>query len=80
MGLIRAFVKAVRERDQSVLGTDVMEVLRSHLIVFAAEKGRRESKVVAVDEFEAEVRKGIQEKIEKVAVSSEGYPAAPAHE
>ncbi|KAG8949922.1 hypothetical protein FRC04_008225 [Tulasnella sp. 424] len=80
LGLIRAFVKAVRERDQSVLGTDVMEVLRSHLIVFAAEKGRREGKVVTVDEFEAEVRKGIQEKIEKVAVSSEGYPAAPAHE
>ncbi|KIO18198.1 hypothetical protein M407DRAFT_16270 [Tulasnella calospora MUT 4182] len=80
LGLVRAFVKGVRERDQSVLGTDVLEVLRSHLIVFAAEKGRREGKVVGVREFEAEVRKRIQEKIEGVAVSSEGYPAAAPQE
>ena len=40
LGLIRTFIEAVRTGRQQVLGTDVSEVLRSHLTVFAAEKSR----------------------------------------
>ena len=46
LGLISAFVKAVATGRQEVLGTDVDGVLQSHLAVFAAEKSRREGKVV----------------------------------
>jgi len=56
LGLIRSFVKAVRQKDQTVLGTDVMEVLRSHLVVFAAEKSRKDGTVVDVEAYETEVR------------------------
>ncbi|KAH0587307.1 Putative oxidoreductase yteT [Termitomyces sp. J132] len=56
LGLIAAFVEAVSRGDQSVLGTDVEEVLKSHLTVFAAEKSRREGRVVDCAEFEREVR------------------------
>lgn len=56
LGLIRAFVEAVRTGDQDMLGTDIDQVLRSHLTVFAAEKSRREGKIVDVDEFEKEAR------------------------
>ncbi|KAH9850726.1 streptomycin biosynthesis protein StrI [Lenzites betulinus] len=55
-GLISAFVEAVRTGRQEVLGTDVSEVLRSHLAVFAAEKSRREGIVVECAEFEKEAR------------------------
>ena len=55
-GLIRTFVDAVRTRDQKVLGTDVTDVLRSHLAVFAAEKARLENTVVDVVQFEKEMR------------------------
>ena len=59
LGLIRSFVKAVREKDQSVLETDVKEILTSHLVVFAAEKSRKEGKVVSVEEYEREVREAM---------------------
>ncbi|KAG6879441.1 hypothetical protein C0992_002572 [Termitomyces sp. T32_za158] len=62
LGLIEAFVKAVREGDQSLLGTDVEEVLRSHLMVFAAEQSRREGRVVDCVEFERQVREGMRAK------------------
>ncbi|KAJ8463521.1 hypothetical protein ONZ45_g17554 [Pleurotus djamor] len=58
MGLMKAFVAAVREGDQSLLGTDVSEVLRSHLMVFAAEESRRNGgSVVDCVEFEREARR-----------------------
>jgi hypothetical protein len=50
--LIKAFVEAVRTGRQDVLGTDVTEVLKSHLTVFAAEHSRKEGKVVDCEEFE----------------------------
>lgn len=50
-GLVRAFVEAVSTGQQEVLGTDVGEVLRSHLAVFAAEKSRKEGVVVQCEEF-----------------------------
>lgn len=55
-GLVRTFVEAVRQGKQEVLGTDVEEVLKSHLTVFAAEESRRKGIVVDVDEFEREAR------------------------
>lgn len=56
LGLIKAFVEAVRTGDQSVLGTDIGEVLKSHLTVFAAEKARKEGTVVDCVAFEKEAR------------------------
>jgi len=56
LGLISAFVKAVSTGSQEVLGTDIDEVLRSHLAVFAAEKSRREGKVIDVQDFEKDVK------------------------
>lgn len=51
LGLSRAFVQAVAEGDQAVLGVTPEEVLNSHLLVFAAEKARREERVVRFEEF-----------------------------
>ncbi|KAI0775972.1 streptomycin biosynthesis protein StrI [Trametes elegans] len=56
LGLISTFVEAVRTGRQDVLGTDVGDVLRSHLAVFAAEKSRREGVVVDCVRFEKEAR------------------------
>ncbi|KAG8889298.1 hypothetical protein FRB98_005111 [Tulasnella sp. 332] len=58
-GLMRQFIRAVQERDQSLLGTDAKEVLRSHMLVFAAEKSRKEGTVVNVEDYEAEIRRGM---------------------
>ncbi|ODN90193.1 streptomycin biosynthesis protein StrI [Cryptococcus wingfieldii CBS 7118] len=54
-GLAAAFVQAVSEKDQSVLGVTPGEVLDSHLLVFAAEKARREERVVNFDAFKKSV-------------------------
>lgn len=56
LGLIRAFIEAVRAGDQTILGTDIGEVLKSHLTVFAAEKARKEGTVVDCVAFEKEAR------------------------
>jgi len=56
LGLAETFVRAVRSQDQSLLGTNVTEVLQSHLTVFAAEQARRENKVVDCMAFEKEMR------------------------
>ncbi|KAG6817192.1 hypothetical protein H0H87_011550 [Tephrocybe sp. NHM501043] len=56
LGLMGAFVEAVRSGEQGVLGTDVEEVMKSHMTVFAAEKSRREGRVVDCEEFERQVR------------------------
>lgn len=52
LGLIKAFVEAVRTGRQDVVGTDVSEVLKSHLTVFAAEHSRKEGIVVDCVQFE----------------------------
>ena len=59
-GLIRAFVEAVRTGRQELLGTNVSEVLRSHLTVFAAESSRLTASVVNCIEFERKVREQYQ--------------------
>ncbi|KAL5488329.1 hypothetical protein ACEPAI_6437 [Sanghuangporus weigelae] len=51
LGLISAFVEAVRKQRQDILGVDVEDILTSHLAVFAAEKSRREGCVVNIPEF-----------------------------
>eukprot|EP00047_Mylnosiga_fluctuans_P014755 m.40907 g.40907 ORF g.40907 m.40907 type:complete len:410 (+) comp5640_c0_seq2:160-1389(+) len=48
---IESFVKAVAENDRSLLLTGGGETLRSHLLVFAAERARRSGTVVAVDDL-----------------------------
>jgi len=45
-GLISAFIEAVAENDPSKVLSGPEESLESHLIAFAAEKGRKEGKVV----------------------------------
>jgi len=55
-GLIRSFVDAVLTSDQYALGTDISEVLKSHLTVFAAEASRKSGSVVDCIAFEEEVR------------------------
>jgi hypothetical protein len=62
LGLIKAFVEAVKSKDQSLLTTDVSQVLKSHLTVFAAEESRREGTVVDCNEFE----KAAREKLARV--------------
>lgn len=50
-GLASAFVKAVAEQDQRVLGVTPEQILNSHLLVFAAEKARKEGQVVDFERF-----------------------------
>lgn len=57
LGLIRSFVEAVRTKRQELVGTNVDEVTKSHLTVFAAEKSRREGKVIDCAAFEVEARR-----------------------
>jgi len=61
MGLIRSFVEAVKARDKNVLGEDtgVDDAVLAHLVVFAAEKSRREGIVVDVNEFERELKRNM---------------------
>jgi len=59
MGLIRNFVEAVRTGKQDLLGTDVTDVLNSHLTVFAAESSRKEGRVVDCQEFEKTAREHV---------------------
>lgn len=59
LGLIRTFVEAVRTGRQEVLGTNVGEVLKSHLTVFAAECSRKEGRVVDCVEFEKAARESV---------------------
>lgn len=51
-GVMKAFVKAVAERDQAAMGCMPRDVLRSHLLVFAAEEARLRDEVVRYREFE----------------------------
>jgi len=61
LGLIKTFIQAVRQGKQEVLGTDVADMVKSHIAVFAAEASRKEGRVVDCIEFEKKAR----EKFEK---------------
>jgi hypothetical protein len=56
-GLILSFVEAVRTRQQELLGTDVTDVLKSHLTIFAAELSRKTRNVIDRVEFENAARR-----------------------
>lgn len=56
LGLIRAFVDAVRTKNQDLLGTNINDVFQSHLTVFAAEASRKEGRIVNCAQFEKEAR------------------------
>jgi hypothetical protein len=43
-----AFLAAVARRDQDLVLTGAQETLQSHLMVFAAERARRENRVVSL--------------------------------
>jgi predicted dehydrogenase len=47
-GLMRAFIDAVARGDPSAVETQPREILESHLIAFAAERARREGRVVTL--------------------------------
>jgi len=49
--LMQAFVKAIQTGDHTFIKTGPDVTLDSHLIVFAAEKARRENRVVRMDEM-----------------------------
>lgn len=52
MGLMQAFIGAVAGRDQGKILSGPRETLESHLMVFAAEKARKENRVVnLVEEY-----------------------------
>lgn len=59
-GLSSSFISACAMRDQSQLGVTPTDVLNSHLLVFAAEKSRKEGRVIVWDEFEKECRPTMQ--------------------
>lgn len=61
-GLIRTFIEAVRTGRQEVLGTDVSDVLNSHLTVFAAEESRRKGVTVDCEKFEKDARTAWEQK------------------
>ncbi|MGH9247193.1 MAG: Gfo/Idh/MocA family protein [Acidimicrobiales bacterium] len=48
-GLMRAFVAAVAQGDPAAINTTPREILESHLMAFAAERSRREGRVVTLD-------------------------------
>jgi hypothetical protein len=60
LGLIATFVEAVRVGEQEVLGTNIDQVLQSHMTVFAAETSRKEGRVVSCVEFEQQAREAYQ--------------------
>jgi hypothetical protein len=59
MGLMRSFIKACAERDQSALEVRPEDILRSHLMVFAAEESRLKDQNVSYDEFEKRCMAGL---------------------
>lgn len=50
-GIMQSFIQAVAERDPHYILSDANETLESHLMVFAAEKSRREGSVVTMESF-----------------------------
>ncbi|WP_285826314.1 Gfo/Idh/MocA family oxidoreductase, partial [Parabacteroides goldsteinii] len=47
-GMIRDWIQAIRRQDASLMSTPLDESLESHLIAFAAERSRKEGKVISL--------------------------------
>ncbi|KXN86375.1 hypothetical protein AN958_10237 [Leucoagaricus sp. SymC.cos] len=60
IGLIETFVKAVGTGKQELLGTNVDEVVKSHMTVFAAEASRKEGRVIDCAEFARKARENFE--------------------
>ncbi len=54
-GLMRAFIRAVATGNQLELGVTPQDILRSHLMVFAAEKARLSDQVIPYAAFQKEL-------------------------
>lgn len=54
LGLMSAFIAAVRANDQTILGTTVDEALEAHTVVFAAEHARRTRSTVDIAQFRSD--------------------------
>lgn len=54
-GISEAFLQAVRQRSQAPLRVKPLEMLESHLLVFAAEKSRLEGRTVDFEEYTAKL-------------------------
>ena len=50
--VVRSFLAAVQRGDPSLVSTDIQESLRTHTIVFAAERSRRTGRAVELSEME----------------------------
>jgi len=48
MGMIRDWIEAVRTQNPNVMSTPLDESLESHLIAFAAERSRKENKIITL--------------------------------
>ena len=46
--MIRDWIQAIRRQDASLMSTPLDESLESHLIAFAAERSRKEGKVISL--------------------------------
>ncbi|TVR50446.1 MAG: gfo/Idh/MocA family oxidoreductase [Puniceicoccaceae bacterium] len=51
--VLLSWLNAIASRDASLVRTDVQESYHTHRIVFAAERARREGRLIVLDEFEA---------------------------
>ena len=51
--VVVSFLAAIREKDPRLVLTDVQESLRTHAIVFAAERSRIQGRLVQMDEMDA---------------------------
>lgn len=49
--VVRSWIEAIRRKDSSLILTDAQESLRTHTIVFAAEKSRHERRMVELAEL-----------------------------
>ncbi len=50
--VVQNLFEAIRNEDPTIILTDIQESLASHTVVFAAEKSRKESRVVNISEIE----------------------------
>lgn len=55
MGLMRSFIRACAEQDQTALDVTPEDILRSHLMVFAAEESRLKDRNVLFADFKREL-------------------------
>jgi len=63
LGLVRVFVEAVENGQPELLGASVSQILNSHLVVFAAERSRRDGVIINFGGFERQCREEMQTQV-----------------